>query len=175
MKINFKIGVLSIFVLFLFSPMANAEMYKWVDEKGVIHFQDYPPAVSPSTQVEKLSDEKLRFDNYIEQGAKSDGEMPYKSVLKEDAKKKRKGKNRYARNQSVELYVTTWCGYCKKARAFLQARKIDFTEYDVEKDKGASRRHRKLNPRGGVPVAVINGKTIFGFSQAAYENALKKR
>ncbi len=174
MKINLKTALLSILLVFLFSSMVNAEMYKWVDEKGVIHFQDYPPNLSPSVKVEKLSGEQLRFDNYIEQGAKSDGKKPYESVLKEDAKNKRQGKKRYARNQSVELYVTSWCGYCKKAKAFLRARKIDFTEYDVEKDKDAARRHRKLNPRGGVPVAVINGKTLFGFSQTAYESALKK-
>ena len=152
-----------------------AEMYKWVDEKGVIHFQDYRPSnLRPSTKLEILTKEQLEFNNYVKSPKESAYKSPYSSSAI-DGEKKGSKKPEYDRNQKVELYSTTWCGYCNKARAFFNSRGIEFKEYDVEKDKNAARRHRKLNRRGGVPVVVINGKKIIGFSKASYENALKKR
>lgn len=167
-------------VLFLISwiilpSQGVAEMYKWVDEKGTIHFQDYRPSdLSPSTKIEVLTKEQLEFNNYVGDPKESGYKSPYSSPAV-DAKKKDTKKPEYDRNQEVELYITTWCGYCKKAKSFLNARGIEFKEYDVEKDESAAKRHRKLNRRGGVPVALINGKKIIGFSKASYENALKKR
>ena len=74
----------------------------------------------------------------------------------------------------VELYTTSWCPYCKKAANFFRSRGIPFKEYDIEKDKAAARRKKQLDKKGsGVPFAMINGKPIHGFSEAAYENALK--
>lgn len=150
-------------------------MYKWVDEKGTIHFQDYKPSnLKPSTKVELLTNRQLEFNNYIESPKGSTYKSPYSSSTIDEKKKSTK-KPVYSRNQEVELYVTTWCGYCKKAKSFLNTRGIKFKEYDIEKDKNAAKRHRKLNRRGGVPVALINGKKIVGFSKASYERALKKR
>jgi hypothetical protein len=33
------------------APLAFAQAYKWVDDKGVTHYGDKPPAQSPATQV----------------------------------------------------------------------------------------------------------------------------
>jgi len=75
----------------------------------------------------------------------------------------------------VELYVTSWCSYCKHATQFFRSRGIPFTVYDIEKDKGAAQRKNRLDSRGGVPFAVINGQAIHGFSAEAYERALERR
>ena len=40
----------------------------------------------------------------------------------------------------VELYVTSWCPYCKQAENFFRAQGLPFTVYDVEKDSAAARR-----------------------------------
>jgi glutaredoxin-like YruB-family protein len=73
----------------------------------------------------------------------------------------------------VELYTTSWCPYCQKARDFFRSRGIAFTEYDVEKDKEAALRKKKLDNRNGVPFVVIDGRTVHGYSDAAYEAALR--
>jgi glutaredoxin len=75
----------------------------------------------------------------------------------------------------VELYVTSWCPYCKQAIRYFRSRGIPFTAYDIEKDAIAGRRKSELDTRGGVPFAVINGQKIRGFSPEAYEKALKER
>ena len=75
----------------------------------------------------------------------------------------------------VELYVTSWCPYCKQATQFFRSRGIPFTVYDIEKDKGAAQRKNQLDSRRGVPFALINGQAIHGFSAEAYERALERR
>lgn len=75
----------------------------------------------------------------------------------------------------VELYVTSWCPYCKKAEDFFRAQGIPFTAYDVEKDSAAARRKDELDSRRGVPLAIINGQKIHGYSEDAYREALKKK
>jgi len=74
----------------------------------------------------------------------------------------------------IELYSTSWCGYCKKARRFFRSRGIPFTEYDIEKDKNAARRKKELGSPKGVPFVVIDGQGIQGYAEAAYETALNR-
>jgi glutaredoxin len=73
----------------------------------------------------------------------------------------------------VELYTTSWCPYCQKARDFFRSRGIPFTEYDIEKDKSAAARKNRLDKKKGVPFVVINGRGLHGWSAAAYEQALE--
>ena len=73
----------------------------------------------------------------------------------------------------VELYSTSWCGYCKKARLFFRDRGIRFVEYDIEKDLNAAYRKMQLDSGRGVPFAVINGQKISGYSEARYIRAIE--
>ena len=75
---------------------------------------------------------------------------------------------------SVEIYETSWCGYCKKAKNFFRSRGIDFSAYDIEKDQQAARRMMTMTDKRAVPFVVINGQGISGYSVAAYEQALQK-
>ncbi|MCG2746652.1 MAG: DUF4124 domain-containing protein [Desulfobulbaceae bacterium] len=75
--------------------------------------------------------------------------------------------------QQVELYITSWCPYCRKAEDFFRARGIPFKSYDIEKDKEAAARKNQLDKEGGVPFAVINGFTIHGFNPEVYADALR--
>jgi glutaredoxin len=72
------------------------------------------------------------------------------------------------------LYTTSWCPWCKKAKAFFRSRGIAFIEYDIEKDKEAKRRKERIDRQTGVPFAVINGKGTNGYNEIAYINALKQ-
>ncbi|MGZ4994299.1 MAG: glutaredoxin domain-containing protein [Methylobacter sp.] len=76
----------------------------------------------------------------------------------------------------VDLYITSWCPYCKKAIAFMLKNNITFHEYDIERDLDAAARKESLDPDySGVPLAVINGTIIRGFSEAKYQKALTKK
>ena len=45
----------------------------------------------------------------------------------------------YSNTQEVVLFSTSWCGACKKAKAFLDQRGVPYMEYDVEKSATARR------------------------------------
>lgn len=72
----------------------------------------------------------------------------------------------------VEIYTTSWCGYCKQAVAYLKSQRIPFTEYDIEKDEAAARRWQEISAGGGVPVAVIGKRVVRGYSRELYEKLL---
>lgn len=73
----------------------------------------------------------------------------------------------------VELYGTSWCGYCKMAKKFFNDKKIPFIEYDIENDRDAYVRFRQYNPQGGVPFVVIGKYGIPGYSEQGYRQALE--
>jgi len=69
---------------------------------------------------------------------------------------------------TVEIYVTNWCGYCKKAQNYLKSKGIPYVAYDIEKDSAASQRHKELGGRG-VPLIIIGSNKMSGFSQERLE------
>jgi glutaredoxin len=74
---------------------------------------------------------------------------------------------------SVEIYVTSWCVYCTKAKKFFRSKGIEFVVYDIEKDENAARRMMSLTSKRAVPFVVINGNEIQGYSEEAYLAALQ--
>ena len=83
------------------------------------------------------------------------------------------------RNVAITMYSTSWCGACVKARGYMQAKNIAFTELDVEHDAAARAKARSLNPRGSVPTIAIDTEVMVGFSPESLESritrAAKKR
>lgn len=69
---------------------------------------------------------------------------------------------------TVILYSTTRCGYCKKAKAFMNEKKINFREYFIDKNSVARSEHRKLGGRG-VPLLVMGGRKMQGFNESKYK------
>ena len=69
---------------------------------------------------------------------------------------------------AVIMYSASWCGVCKKAKAFMTKNKIAFVEKDIEKDPKAARElAEKAKKAGvstnGVPVFDVGGRIIGGF------------
>jgi glutaredoxin len=139
---------------------AVAEMYKWIDEKGEMHITDSPPPAAKSPGEIKV---------YKDSQEDSVDMAPAAARKKEESKPALEKKK-----ADVVLYTTSWCPYCRKARDYLRSRGIDFIEYDIEKDREAATRKKQLDNRGGVPFAIINGRSISGFSSSAYERALQE-
>lgn len=71
----------------------------------------------------------------------------------------------------VVLYATSWCGYCEKTRKFLRERGVPFVEHDIERSPEARRQYEALNGRG-VPLLVIKGQVVRGYSPQAIRSAL---
>ena len=77
----------------------------------------------------------------------------------------------------VVMFSTAWCPACKSARAYFAQKKIPILDLDVEKDRMAAQRfmaiQQRLNlKRGAIPLIIINGRVLQGFSKPQVEAAL---
>ena len=76
-----------------------------------------------------------------------------------------------AKAQRVRLLTTTWCGYCKKAAAFLRSRGTPFEELDVEKSSQGKREYDALGGRG-VPIILVGEQRMDGYDQTTLTSML---
>jgi glutaredoxin len=152
--------------LILLGTVSATDVYKWVDENGAIHFQASPPQ---NTQQPVIIKRLPTYEDNYQNSKRIESGENRGNVDSNDQATTRET----SREAEVELYVTSWCPYCKKASDFFRSRGIPFTAYDIEKDKSAARRKKRLTKETGVPFAIINGKAIQGFKRAAYERALR--
>jgi glutaredoxin-like YruB-family protein len=76
-------------------------------------------------------------------------------------------------SHEVVVYTTSWCGWCKKTRAWLDQKGVDYENRDVEANERWAEEMHDLTGSGGVPVVVIDGKVIQGFNQAEMEKLLR--
>lgn len=135
----------------LFTSLGHAEIYKWVDENGKIHYDDRPP----ETKKAKRLDISIETYSSVEL-------QPYdSSVVPGD-------KQESAEQKKVVMYSTEWCGVCKKAKAYFSANGIPFREYDVEKNQKGKREYKKLKAKG-VPVILVGKRRMNGFSASSFE------
>jgi glutaredoxin 3 len=68
----------------------------------------------------------------------------------------------------VELYTTSWCPYCTRARMLLQRKGVAFIDLDI--DEIPERRREMIQRTGGrtsVPQIFINGELIGGSDDLA--------
>ena len=144
--------------------LAGAEMYQWVDESGAVTFKDTPPPAS-----RKFSKVKVYKDSDFAPEPPAQPLPATRSVKGTASPSPQPPVSRNERfSGTVELYVTEWCGYCKKARSYLDSRGIPYVSYDIEKDSSARQRHKELGGRG-VPLIIIGPNKMFGFSPETME------
>ena len=140
--------VLVVMTLLSAVSLAGAEMYQWVDESGAVTFSDFAPAPPdqplPATRSPKGT--------------------PVPSSQSSTPKNERF-------TGTVEMYVTDWCGYCRKAESYMKAKGISYVAYDIEKDSSAKQRHKELGGRG-VPLIIIGAHRMSGFSPESLEQYL---
>ncbi len=74
--------------------------------------------------------------------------------------------------KKVEIFVTGWCGYCKKLEAFLKKNHIEYTRYNVEEDAAGAEIFRMIGGEG-VPVVRIGKEVIHGYDPDAVLAALR--
>jgi glutaredoxin-like protein len=79
-------------------------------------------------------------------------------------------------DKPIEIYGTTWCPDCHRARRFLEAHELSYEWYDIEKDPQALVRAntaRKNNKR--VPTIVFpDGSVLIEPSNAELEEKLNQ-
>jgi glutaredoxin len=62
----------------------------------------------------------------------------------------------------IVLYATTWCGACRKARAFLTENGFKYQEIDADTTPGGWDKVEQLGGRRAVPIIVVDGDVSVG-------------
>jgi glutaredoxin len=135
---------------------AAAQVYKWTDSAGRVHYGDKQPEDAKSQQL------KLQVQSY-EGPAKV---MDWAAILHKKAPE-------VAVTSSVVMYSTSWCPHCKRARAYFARNGIAYQDIDVEKSEAGKRDFAALGG-GGVPLIVVGGKAMRGFDSTRMDQLLNR-
>jgi len=136
-------------VLMLACAGADAELYRWVDADGKIHYSDQPPPANIK-QVERKK---------ASGGKASEAPLPYALQLA-------------VRNFPVTLYSSACGDGCTRANQLLAKRGIPHAQADAT-DPAVQEELKKLT--GGtieVPVLKVGGDTLRGFEEGRWNTAL---
>ena len=141
-------SVPTLLVLLALSTGASAQMFKWVDEKGVTHFSDQPPPPNA-----KKAEIKAGGASYT-----SDVALPYELA-------------QAVKNFPVTIYTMSNCSHCDQGRTLLQQRGIPYTEKTINTNEDQA----QLSAAGGngsLPFFVVGNNKINGFEATLWNNAL---
>ncbi len=144
-------------VSLMFAATANGEFYRYTDSKGDVHYVDDVNKV-PKKYRKQLKDAEPRGSANV-----MDARPARAGSAQEDSSKRPK---KYALRPKVDVFMTSWCGYCKKMIGFLNEKGIPYTAYDIEKDNTAADAYRALGVRG-VPVVRVGSHIVQGYDPDA--------
>lgn len=130
-------------LLVLLPTLVSAEIYRWTDAEGRVHFSDEPHNTMPSEQV------SVRVNSYES--------VTYESL----------GSYTPPNDKRVIMYSTSWCTYCKKARNYFEKNRVRYVEYDIEESSRAKEEFDQLGGKG-VPLIVVGRTKMSGFSEAGF-------
>ncbi len=135
--------------LLLLPVLAQAQMYRWVDDSGKVHYSDQVPA-SGAKNVQKQS---------LSVGQSSSAGLPY--ALQQAVK-----------NFPVALYTSEACkDTCAQARELLNQRGVPYSETTVT-DEVDIAQLKKLSGGSVVPVMTVGREVYKGFESGIYKAAL---
>lgn len=152
-------------ILLLAAVCAQAAIFRVTGPDGKVTYTDAPPAnVSGSKNTVK----EVPISSYT--GPAQQGSLKAQPDWTELLKRKPEEPPKAIK---VVMFSAEWCGYCKQAKAYMQAKNIAFNELDIEKNASARQEYQKLGGRG-VPYFVIGSRTLAGFSPDAFDATLRE-
>jgi len=147
-----RIILLTIICFFLAAAGAQAEVLRYKDTGGRVHYVDDISKV-PEKYRDQLKDAKpLPQIGKISAAKYSDYPLKLRTT----------GKN-YGRKPV--LLVTASCPYCRKAEALLDSKNVRYIRLDIDKSKEGRLLYQQLGARG-VPVLKVGQKIVRGFSRS---------
>ena len=129
---------------------AQAQMYRWVDEKGGVHYTDHQPPASA-----KKVEEKKFIDNVVQTD-----KLPY-SV------------QQAVKNFPVTLYTGDCGDACSAAKTYLSKRGIPYTERLPGKNPADLEQFKKASKENFIPLLLVGKSTsLKGFNQTEWASTL---
>lgn len=147
------VGLSFILAAFLPSHSLHAQsLYKSIGPNGKVIYSAHPPE---GAKVAK----KLEFADLPASRASAYTETPAKVVTLPEG--------------DVVLYAADWCGYCRKAKAYMDGKGISYKEVNIESEFGKNAFAQVNNGNRGIPLLLARGQRIQGYSEDAYDALFK--
>jgi len=136
----------------LVAATAGAQLYRWVDKDGKVHYTDTPPPAAAK------SAEKRGAASGPADGGSTAGYALQQAI----------------KNAPVVVYTSGNCGQtCADGKALLAARGVPYREVAVGGDNGMSNEEfKKATGATGVPALSVGKITTPGYGAEAWHNAL---
>ncbi len=139
---------LSVCLAILSLPVQAADLYRWVDSRGVVHYSDMP-----SPEAEKIDSRK--FSDQVAPGE----ELPYGTRIAKQ-------------NFPVTLYTGNGCGdACDRARSTLTKRGIPYAE-KMLRTKDEIDAFKQLTGSEIVPTLAVGTTVLKGFQSEQWHGEL---
>lgn len=143
------------------AAQTTTTLYKSIGPDGKVIYSDQP---DPRAQTSK----RLTFEN-LPASPLSAETQAYLEQLQKSAEQRASA----ASQDDVVLFSAVWCGYCKHAKNYLASKRVVYREFDIDTKQGLAA-YAQAGGRSGVPLLVVNGQRVSGFSSAAYDAVLPK-
>ena len=125
-----------------------ADLYRWVDSKGIVHYSDMP-----SPDAEKINPGKFSCQ------VVPDDDLPYATRIAQQ-------------NFPVTLYVGSGCGdACNRARSLLSKRGIPYAEKTL-RTKDEIEAFKKLTGSEIVPTLAVGKSYLMGLEPGQWHGEL---
>ena len=145
----------------LMSGAASADtLYKSVGPDGKVIYSDQPPT---DAAVQK----SLTFSN-LPATPLPDSVIRYRQELQRSARNRLSNPSPRS-SSNVQLFTAEWCGYCRKAKAYLAEKRIPYQEHDIDTSDG-KQAFAQAASGSGIPLLLWKGRHMQGYSKAAYDS-----
>ena len=137
-------------ILICFACTAQAQLYRWVDEKGNVHYTDQQPPPNAKKVEEK------RFTESVVASDK----LPY-------------GVQQAVKKFPVTLYTGDCGEVCRVAKEYLVKRGIPFTERLPGKNPADLEQFKKITKESFIPLLLVGQRpSLKGFNEDEWASAL---
>lgn len=155
------IHALAVAWLVVLEPAMAETLYKTIGPDGRVEYTDRPPADGKAAKTLNFAD--------LPATPLPDSVLRYREQLQKGMQ------NRLAnagKRGGVQLFSAAWCGYCRKAKSWLDGRGIAYTEHDIDTPDGGMA-FAQAGSASGIPLLLAGDQRVQGFSAAAYESLFR--
>ena len=149
---------------------AYAEFYRYTDSGGSLQSVDNISSVPAQYRNQLKNAQSLSEVGVVGIPGPSRYEPPSANDPQAAGRLKKKAPQYTG---TVDIFVTSGCGYCKKMERFFDTKGIRYTAFDIEKDSNARKQYKELGGRG-VPLTRIGSSVVRGYNPDAVLKAIER-
>ena len=153
-------GILILLSVMLLPLLLLAQVYYWVDEKGIKHYSDTAPANRKGLKDFKVIDSSPDSQEPDQETTEASPNAPIPATPQKKAMPK------------VTIYTTSWCPACKAAKQWLGQNKVPYQEFDIETSTENHDRYLEAGSSGKIPFIVVGKNKMTGFDEDLMRNWL---